>query len=382
MDALIGITREDWLRLLRENNFAIAPQYWNRALAVTMMSLANTRDQRREEQEYGAEVKRAEIKPPLFILGHWRSGTTLLHELLALDEQFAYANLFQVSHPHTFLCREAIIEKALAQADTEQRPMDAMRVGFRSPGEDESALAVASLRSPMLAWSFPRNEAYYDRFLTFREASDDDLARWKAAFMKFLMKLSWRYGSRPLVLKSPPHTARLKLLLEMFPEARFVHIHRDPFVVFQSTRALYDKAAAASHLQRPDPTRIDAGILRRYAAMYEAFFEERDLIPAGRFCEIAFAELERDPLGQVQQIYAQLRLPGFDAVAPKMQAYVQARRDYRKNKHVPLAEPLRQRIVEAWWRSFATWGYATDGVPANSLRINDDGSKRTNMMKT
>ncbi len=366
MDALIGITRQDWLRLLRENRFAIAPRYWNRALAVTMMSLANSRDQRREEEQYGAAVEKAEIKPPLFILGHWRSGTTLLHELLALDEQFAYANLFQVSHPHTFLCREAIIEQALAKAEAEQRPMDAMRVTFRSPGEEEAALAVASLRSPMLAWSFPRNEAFYERFLTFREAQAEDLAAWKAAFLKFVQKLSWRYGSRPLVLKSPPHTGRIKLLLELFPQARFVHIHRDPFAVFQSTRALYDKAAAASHLQLPDSAQIDEGILRRYVAMYDAFFEEQPLIRADRFCEIAFAELESDPLGQLRRIYEHLGLPGFAAAAPKMQAELAARRNYRKNEHAPLPEALREKIVTRWQRSFAVWGYAMAPQPEKS----------------
>jgi hypothetical protein len=94
-------------------------------------------------------------------------------------------------------------------------------------------------------------------------------------------------------LKSPHHTCRIKLLLDMFPDARFVHIHRNPYKVFQSSRRQIAVALRTNCLQHPDTQSIDAMIIRRYKMMYDVFFEERDLIPEGRFHEVSYEELER-----------------------------------------------------------------------------------------
>ena len=195
MDTLLGITAGDWWTLLRENRFAVDPPYWRRAAMLTILSLMNSSHRRKEDRLYGAAVAEVEIQAPLFIIGHWRTGTTLLHNLLALDEQFAYPNLFQISNPHTFLGREAAVAKQLADAPSQKRPMDNMEVAFNSPGEDEFATSMMSLRSPVIAWSFPRREGHYDRYLTFRGVPEEDSARWKAAFVLFLKKLIYLFLS-------------------------------------------------------------------------------------------------------------------------------------------------------------------------------------------
>lgn len=357
LDTLLGITAADWWELLRENRFAIDPPYSGRALALTLLSFLNSAYRRKEQRAYGAAVENVAVEAPLFILGHWRSGTTLLHNLLALDEQFAYPNLFQVSQPHSFLSREAASSKKLGEAGANKRPMDNVEVTFRSPGEDEFASAIVSLRSPIIGWSFPRRQDHYDEYLTFRGVPEQEVQRWKTAFVWFLKKLTWRY-ERPLILKSPVHTGRIRLLLELFPRARFVHIHRHPYTVFQSTQRLFRQAVTRSHLQRPVEATIDEGIRQRYAVMYEAFFAERDLIPAGQFHEICFEELEADIEGQIGQLYERLALPGFQALQPRLQQYLAAHDTYRKNTYPPLAEPLRRSVARAWGRSFEAWGYA------------------------
>lgn len=357
MDNLRGIVSRDWLRLLQENRFAIDREYWRRGIAVTMISLSNARAKRKEDAQFGAAVEQAQIHPPVFILGHWRSGTTLLHELLVMDEQFAYPNLFEVSNPHTFLSREELVAREMAQAEAQARPMDNMQVTYRSPGEDEAALAVKSLRSPMLGWTFPRRERFYDRYYTFRDVPQHEVKAWQDALVWFLKKLTWRYN-RPLVLKSPTHTGRIRVLLELFPKARFIHIHRDPYTVFRSTQQLYARAVPFSHLQRPDLAQIDAGIIRRYVDIYAAFFAERGLIPAKQFCELRFEDLERDVIGQVGQVYDQLGLAGFAEVRPKLQQYVESRNGYQKNEHQALPPQLRSRIAQSWRSSFEAWGYA------------------------
>src|SRR4051812_38965344 len=101
-----GITLGDWLALLRENRFAVAPSCYLRAALITLFSIPNTFTRWREEARYGHEWEQVEIQPPLFILGHYRSGTTHLHNLLAVDPRFAYLNAFQACYPHTFLLSE------------------------------------------------------------------------------------------------------------------------------------------------------------------------------------------------------------------------------------------------------------------------------------
>src|SRR6267154_4300919 len=113
---LAGISAGDWWRLLRENRFAVDPPYWHRALFITLTSVINSYCRRKEEKRFGAVVEKVEItRPPLFLLGHWRSGTTHLHNLLALDtDQFAFANTYQVVNPHTFLTTEEVNTRRFA----------------------------------------------------------------------------------------------------------------------------------------------------------------------------------------------------------------------------------------------------------------------------
>ena len=181
---------------------------------------------------------------------------------------------------------------------------------------------------------------------------------WKRAFTLFLKKLTWKYH-KPLLLKSPPHTGRIKLLLEMFPQAKFVHIYRDPYRVFQSTKHTTLTAGPAFALQRRNLQRLDDGILRRYRILYDAFFEERGLIPSGRYHEVSFEELECNPLGQMQLLYEKLTLPGFAGVRPLLQQYVASLAGYRKNTLPDLSPHLRKRIAKEWRRSFEEWGYVT-----------------------
>jgi len=356
MNVPTGFIRSDWWQLLKEVDFGVDRKYWSRAIQVTIFSIMNSRYFKKEKQLFEQEYSKVEIQPPIFILGHWRNGTTLLHELMAEDDQFAYPNLFEISRPHNFLYREPVIEKLETNPELEKRPMDNMQVNFRSPGEDESALAVLSLRSPTVSWMFPRHEDHFDRFLTFQNALPTDLERWKHSLVLFMKKLTYRY-QRPLLMKSPAHTARIKILLDLFPEARFIHIHRNPMTVFQSTVKLYNTAVKGSHLQDPVPDSINPGIIRRYKEMYDAFFDQRGLIPASQFVEIAFDDLENNKINSLREIYNQLGLQNFNKAQGNIESYLKRTAGYKKNKFEPLAEPLNSEIARAWQRSFEEWGY-------------------------
>src|SRR5262249_34015451 len=161
-------------------------------------------------------------------------------------------------------------------------------------------------------WSFPRRQEHYDRYLTLRGVPEHEQAKWREAFLYFLRKLTYKdeltnkgQPGRPIVLKSPPHTCRIRSLLELFPEARFVHIARDPFTVFRSTRQHELILGNALRFQKPRPSDHDARIIERYRLMYDVYFEERSLIGPGRLHEMRFEDLERDPIEQMRELYGQ-----------------------------------------------------------------------------
>lgn len=355
-----GFLLSDWLRLLRDNRFSVSPAYFLRAASASASILANSSIAQIERMRYGADVEKTTVKAPLFVLGHWRSGTTYLHKLLALDEQFAFPNLYQVSLPHIFLSTEFAATRLTRFQLPRTRPFDNVRQTWEMPYEDEMATAMLTLRSPYLCGLFPQRTEFYDRYLTFCEVSQQEINEWRTGLLLFLKKLTWKH-QRPLVLKSPPHTCRIRLLLDLFPDARFVHIHRNPYTVFQSTMHLIDRGFPLTRFQRSDQVDWEARTLRVYREMYERFFEERSLIPDGHFHEVAFEDLEKDPIRQMGSIYEALNLPGFRDVESRLQDYVDSTAGYKKNEFSDLAGDMRKRIASEWQRTFDEWRYPIEG---------------------
>lgn len=282
--AFAGITLGDWFRVLRENRFAVDPRYWPRAAAITFASLPNSLFRWLENLRFGRLIRETNIDPPVFILGTWRSGTTHLHNLLTRDDRFAYANFYQVVYPHTFLSTEKASAKVMALFLPPKRPQDNMKFGVQEPQEEEFALCVLTGHSVMMGLAFPRNTAFYDHFLTLRELSEREQVAWECALRWFLQKLTFKYR-RPLVLKSPGHTCRIKLLLALFPNAKFVHIHRNPYAVFQSTIHAVRALSPGWALQQTDYRDLIEHTIGQYKTVYDRFFEERHLIPKGQFHE-------------------------------------------------------------------------------------------------
>ncbi|MDJ0614352.1 MAG: sulfotransferase [Rhizobiaceae bacterium] len=355
---LTGITFGKWLRLLAENNMAISPTYFHRAAFITCASLVNSGFAAIEKLRFERKIQKVNISdPPLFILGHWRSGTTLLHDLLAQDvEQFQFPNTYQVVNPLTFLTTENLMTRLFPGLVPPRRPMDNMALSFQSPQEDEFAPLLMTLKSLYLGTSFPKRTAEYEKYLTFHYAEAREVDEWCDAFVYFCKKLSLQ-SDRSLLIKSPPHTARVRWLLRMFPDAKFIHIHRDPYRVFQSQRHFFDTAGWYTYLQRPNLETLDDEILQRYVTMYDAYFEDRKLIPDDRFHEIRFDDLEADTVQEIEKTYAALSLDGFPEFKPSLERYVSSLKNYKKNTFHSLDEESRLRVSECWSRSFERWGY-------------------------
>jgi omega-hydroxy-beta-dihydromenaquinone-9 sulfotransferase len=355
-----GCTFSGWLRVARDNHFSFDWPFWPRALITTLSSIPNSFLTFAEKRLYGRAIENTKVELPLFILGAWRSGTTHLHNLLAKDDRFSFPNQYQVLYPNTFLLTERGSARLISKVLPKRRPQDEVKFGVGEPQEEDFAMCSMTGQASLLTMAFPRNVAFYERFMTMADLTPRELALWKSNYKYFLQKVTFKCR-RPLVLKSPANTARIKLLLELFPDARFVNIHRNPYDVFRSTVHTWKTAGPWWQLQRTnyeDEEPVHTQLLRQTKILYDGYFGQRALIPPGRLHEIAFADLERDPVGQLRNTYEALRLPNFNYVEPAVTAYVNSLTGYKKNKFTDLPADLRRRVHKELRQCFQEWGYA------------------------
>ena len=235
-----GMNFSAWVRLVRKNRFRLAWQKWYMLPMVTAFSLFHSAYRAWQWVVVGWRIKKSIDYPPLFILGHWRSGTTLLHELLVLDPRHTYPTTYECFAPSHFVITEWTATRLLGFLLPSRRPMDNMAAGWHRPQEDEFALCNLGLPSPYLTIAFPNEPPQDQEYWTLAHVPPGALERWKKVFLRFLQEINYRSRApKRIVLKSPPHTGRVKVLLEMFPDAKFVHIVRDPMVIFPSTVHLW-----------------------------------------------------------------------------------------------------------------------------------------------
>jgi hypothetical protein len=152
---------------------------------------------------------------------------------------------------------------------------------------------------------------------------------------------------------------RMRMLLEMFPKARFVHIIRNPYVVFPSTVNLWKRLYRNEGFQVPRYEGLGEYVFRTFERMYEVFERDRSLIPAGQFCEVRYEDLVADPIGQMEQVYGRLGLGDFERVRPAVAAYFAEKADYQTNRYAVSAE-TRAEIARRWGAFFKRYGYAVE----------------------
>ena len=353
-----GMGFPTWFKLLARNRFAISPSRIPMAASITNATVLNSFAGVFTQLMYGHTVRATKlVEPPLFVLGHWRSGTTLLHELLILDERHTYPNTYECFAPLHFTWTEWFVPPLLRKLLPSTRPMDTMEASWDRPQEDEFALANMGVPSPYLAWAFPQHGPVADEYLDLLSLSPAERERWKQALREFVQRVA-AMRNRRIILKSPTHTARVKTLLEVFPDARFVHIVRDPLALFPSTMRLWNTLSHVQGLQTVDGVSpwVERQVLDTFATMYERFEQDRDLIPAGRLAELHFEELVVDPVGQMQSVYEQLELGGFDSVRRAIARYTAAHSSHRPGRY-SLSPATTERVRRHWAPYFERYGY-------------------------
>jgi len=353
----------DWLPIMARNRFRVSPTLWGLAFTVTAASGFNSLMALLQRMVLGRKLDAVRIEqPPVFIVGHWRSGTTLLHELLVCDPQFAYPDTYECLAPNHFHVTRRIVVPWAKYLLPRQRPMDNMAVGWERPQEDEFALLNMGLPSPYEGLAFPNHPWPHLDFLDMERVGEDERRRWQQGLLEFLKSVSYR-KPKALVLKSPAHLGRIEALVELFPEARFVHIVRDPYVVYASTVRLWKSLTAVQSLQRPKHIGLEEHVLECFERMYRAVEKQQSAVAPQRFHELRYEDLVADPLEQVEQIYQRLDLGDFAAMRPHLEDYLADVADYKTNRY-RLPDEEHARVTERWGWIIEKYGYSTQREPA------------------
>jgi hypothetical protein len=321
-------------------------RFWVRTFNLLWVCAVRTPLHHLEGWRVRARVEaRPLFAPPVFIIGHWRSGTTHLHQLLSQDPQFGVVTLMEAAFPLDFLT--SIGQPLLAALIPPQRTMDAIPITIESPWEEEMAMACFGTLSFYYAFFFPRDaRRIYREAVHFDGVALERVEAWWRDYGHFLKKVQCEKPNQRLLLKNPANSARVTALCERYPGAKFIHIHRHPEEVFASTLHLHRKLQEAWALQvPPELSELREMALANQADLMSACLAQTATLPATELVEVRMADLETDPLGALARIYEQLGLPGFATAAPHFRSYLEKLGTFSKNQLS--LEPAEREVVRA-----------------------------------
>jgi hypothetical protein len=357
-----GMTASTWFRILARNQFAVSPARIPFAIRLSIDSVFSSILSVIQDLIFAKRIDSSVLgKPPIFIIGHWRTGTTYLHELINLDDRFTAPTALECFAPAHCLVSEPLL-RLLSLFLPSKRPMDDVLVSWDSPQEDEFALLNLGVNSPYEMLMFPNHRPLCVEFLTLTGLTHEQVEAWKVGFWKFLKCVNFRRnndtassaGTRQIVLKSPPHTARLHVLRQIFPQAKFIHMVRHPYEVFASTVLLWRALFETQGLQKPrfgalanGAPSIEQYVLDTMDLLYHDFVDRTAEIPANQFCQVRYEDLIRTPVAEIERVYRQLGLGEFSSVRPKLEFRFRELDGYKPNEHA-LPEAYKAEIRRRW----------------------------------
>lgn len=346
-----------WVRLLRLYGCFDA-KHFIRGACITVVSPFAWPARFRERLFYDKRVRSVEItQPPVFIIGHWRSGTTHLHNLMSQDPNLGYVSTFDVMVPTASISGYYTLRPLAALFIPKTRPMDNVAVTSSTPQEEEFYLANACPHSFYLGIYFPRHvRELFRKYGLFEGVSDQEFEEWRDTYVELMKKATFKTGGKRIVLKNPVNTARPLVVRKVFPGAKFVHIYRNPYEVFRSAIKLGHAMRQWWAVQSISDAQIEENVLLFYREMMTRFFEQKDAIPNQDLVEVRFEDLDRQPVKELARIYEQLGLPGWDEARGPIEAYAASQAGYQKNRF-PLSEEDIAKVEQHWQFAVDRWGY-------------------------
>lgn len=347
-----------WLKLKRHNKISPGKRWMSFKITVFVIFSAPFRWA--QTLLIREKLKKVDLSnnPPVFVIGHWRSGTTHLHYVLSKDPQFIHLGSFQALLFNVAFVSKRFMKPILNRFMPSTRPQDNVKIDASSPQEEEQPLTNITYMSGLHSFWFPKNRDYFTKYNLFEGIQPKELKRWKKTYLFLLKNIAlFNDPQKRLLLKNPHNTGRIKTLLELFPDARFIYIHRHPVEVYSSMLGLYEKIVKSQFLQDFSDEEIRDRILFMYKKTLQKYLEHRLEIPDNQLYEIAYSNLEREPMKELRRIYEKLDLGSFSAAEPHFRTYLESVQDFKKNKPLEIQKEMLEQIYSEWEFAFKEWGY-------------------------
>ena len=371
ISTLSGSTLINYFKILRRGD--ISSRYYFKIFLTTLIVLISAPFHIWEEIAFYWKLRRFQFKKaPLFIIGHWRSGTTLLHNMLCKDPDAAYLTTYQSVFPNN-LASKWIFKTFMRINTPEKRPSDNVKLHVDYPQEDEFAFANSNPNAYYNFFYFPGNyRKYYERAVHHTGLSDKDKLKWFTSYKKLLKKAALNIGGQRLIIKNPVNTARIKHILKLFPNAKFLHIYRNPLTVFLSTQRFFHSLFPTLVLQETSKEFIDGLIFDVYMRLMDDYHMQKTLIPKENLFELRFEEFEKNPVGLGGKIYTDLLQEDFAPVKKYFEEYLESIKDYQKNSY-EIDAAAADLIRKHWGRFMDLYNY---DIPGDVIVINSNGANK------
>ncbi len=310
-----------------------------------------------EKIRWSERVQRYRIpRDPVFIVGHWRSGTTHLHNLLSHDPQFSFLDFGQTAMPHNLLgATRGIARGVVARGLPKKRGYDNVDLTIDAPQEEEMALGSLNPLGYYTAYYFPADMvSHFERTVFFEGVTAEEYEGFRNAYRSLVKKLSIARNGKQLLFKNPPSTARIALLKELFPGARFIYIHRNPYEVHASSLNRYFRLMQAFAWQDFSKINFEEMVFYKYSRLLRGYLAQRPGIPSEDLVETSYEAITERPMEEIRRIYAALDLPGREQAFAAIEPYADSLRNYERNKH-RMPRATVERIQRDWAFSLEEW---------------------------
>lgn len=289
--------------------------------------------------KYNKKVESYKIeRDPLFILGYYRSGTTYLQQMFMQDNRLGYTSFYQTMFPELMLTFEKsmtpVLEK-ITQTFRTQNHFHRIPFTWHSPGEEDVAmLSLMNAKAAQWGVLFPRRATdTFTKYALFEKISNEEIKKWMDSYLYLVKKISLANQRKTLVLKSPLNTARIKQLLTLFPNAKFIYISRNPVHVFASCKRLWEMIIKKYVLGNYATINLQQIILETYSVTINSYMKDKLLIPQSRLIEISYENFIKKPVEILQQVYEKLELGDFEHCKDAMNKYEHGQKNYRTLEH-------------------------------------------------
>jgi len=263
------------------------------------------------------EILDEKIEKPIFILGFPRTGTTLLHNLLSQSSGYRFPYMWETLCPSIYPdARKGYSKDRIANAVKVVKFIDYVNPQLKSihplypEGPDECLkLIESSFTAPHIPLYF-HTPQYWDWF---KAQQKDKLRAVYARYKQQLQLLQWHRPQDTWVLKTPIHLYFLPELLDTFPDARIIQLHRDPYKVTASFCSLV-AACRSLYSDIINMEEIGQFVMDFMTLSTKRAMEAENSNSTHSFCHVNYTSLISHPEKEIMGIYKQLGLTYTSAI--------------------------------------------------------------------